>query len=229
MRKWYAIVLLFFAACHTKEVPVDLKKSGYSYFPLEEGSYKIYAVEVTNYSITANPITRKYQLKEVIAPKYTDLSGQEAFHVHRFYRNSAQESWKSEPDSIWSAKVDGYRATRIENNIAFVKLAFPVQENHKWDGNNFNSLGNENYTLTGLHKPYQVAGQTFDNTLQVTHSQVDDNCGKDLRLEIYADNIGLVYKESAVLEYVQSNNICDGQKKINYGFTSTQTLINSGK
>ena len=88
---------------------------------------------------------------------------------------------------------------------------------------------NENYVLSALHEPYQVAGQTFAHTLQVTHSQVDDNCGKDLRFEIYADKVGLIYKESAVLEYVQSNNICDGKKKINYGFISTQILIETGK
>lgn len=229
MKKWYTILLFFLAACQTKEVSVDLKKSGYSYFPLEEEKYKIYEVEETYYSITANPITRKFQVKEVISQKYTDLSGQEAFHIYRFYRNNSQESWNTEPDSVWSAKLDGYRATRKENNVDFVKLAFPVQENYKWDGNNFNSLGNENYVLSGLDKPYQVAGQTFAHTLQVTHSQVDDNCGKDLRFEIYADNVGLIYKESAVLEYVQSNNICDGKKKINYGFTSIQALIESGK
>ncbi len=229
MKKLLYICLVILTACHTSEVEVDPGYAGYSYFPLEEGRFAIYDMEETTYSITADPVIKKYQVKEVIAQKYTDLSGQEAFLIHRFYRSGNQDLWKLEQDSVWTAKIETSRATRTENNITFVKLVFPLKQNTKWDGNRLNNYGKEEYILLDYKKPFQLLELPYDNTVTVSQSNTDDLCNKDVRYEVYADNIGLIYKESSILSYKQINNECPGDKNINYGVVFIQKLVEYGK
>lgn len=229
MKKVLFILLTFLAACHTNEIEVNPSTSGHSYFPLEKGRFAIYDIEETIYSLTSEPISKKYQVKEIVAEKFTDLSNQEAYKIYRYSRTDSHDTWKSEPDSIWTAKAEAYRAIRTENNVTFVKLIFPAKQNIKWDGNRLNNQGKEEYMMQAYKKPFQIMPTVFENTLTVTHSTIDDLCNQDLRYEVYADNIGLIYKEKSILHYQQIDNQCSTDKKVNYGILYTQRLIEHGK
>jgi hypothetical protein len=47
--------------------------------------------------------------------------------------------------------------------------------------------------------------------------------------EVYAETVGLVYKEKIVVEYRQTNNICQGRGDIQAGVRFYQKLIDHGK
>ena len=40
---------------------------------------------------------------------------------------------------------------QVEENIRFVKMIFPLDELSYWDGNLFNHLGEQEYTVSQIH------------------------------------------------------------------------------
>jgi hypothetical protein len=224
---FYFSILLIVSSCSTSTVEPDARSLGYNYFPLEKGHFAMYQVEETEYRLTAAPLTRTYQVKEVIAEEFTDLSNEEAFKIMRYSRQHATDAWAL--DSIWVAKRTVNRAIRTENNTSFVKLVFPVNENQTWNGNVLNHLGKDEYQLTKVNKPYTLSGQQYTRTATVV--QVNDSSACNMRriYEVYAETVGLIYKEKILVEYRQANNICQGRGDIQAGIRSYQKLIDHGK
>jgi hypothetical protein len=233
MRKIYlflilqGFLLLVIGACDTGNVTPGNDLLGYSYFPLESGQFSIYEVEKTTYSITTAPVTVRYQLKDVVDSAFTDLTGEQAFKVIRYSRNNDKLNWKL--DSVWTAKRTSTRAIRTENNIAFVKIIFPAKEELTWNGNVLNNRGKDDYVMQNLDKPFQVSGTDFEKTLTVVQENDSNLCTQNKRIEIYSTGIGLIQREDIDLKFVQTNGVCEGGTKINYGTKFIQKLSSYGK
>jgi hypothetical protein len=218
--------LCFLLTACSKLADVQPGQAGYDYFPLETGRYIQYELTDVAYSLTAPPLTEHYQLKEVVKEIFTDQTGQENYRIERLIRSKAGDAW--EPDSVWSARRTMTQALRAENNIHFVKCVFPVQEGVKWNGNAFNDRKEEVYRLKSVAKPYVVNGQPFNETLTVLQRTDSSLVGQDKRLEVYAKNIGLIYKESVVVQYCSAPD-CLGQGRIDFGTKRFQKMIGYGK
>jgi hypothetical protein len=233
MFKYRAFIIVYFgilfivSSCTTSTVEPDAGRLGYTYFPLEEKSFVLYDIEETVYSLTAGPLTRTYQIKEVIAEQFQDLSQEEAFKVMRYSRQNAAASWTL--DSVWVAKRTAGQAIRTENNRPFVKLVFPVKDKQTWNGNALNNLGSDEYEFLQVAQPFTVAGQPFASTATVVQADDSSACSMRRVYEVYAENVGLVYKEKILVDYRQTNNICEGLGDIQAGVESYQKLIAYGK
>lgn len=223
----YISIVFVVSSCTTSTVEPDAGRLGYNYFPVEKGNFALYDVEETVYSLTGNPVTRAYQVKEVIAEPIVDLSNEEAFKVKRYSRPNAAGNWTL--DSVWIAKRTVHQAIRTENNTSFVKLVFPLKENQKWNGNVFNHLGKDEYQLTKVNTPYTLSGRQFAHTATVVQVNDSSACNMKRVYEVYAETVGLVYKEKIVVEYRQTNNICQGRGDIQAGVRFYQKLIDHGK
>ena len=224
---FYLSIVWIVSSCSSSTVEPDAARLGYTYFPLEEKSFAIYEVEETIYSLTATPVTRNYQIKEVIAEPFRDLSNEEAFKVMRYSRQSTTADW--ELDSVWVAKRTANRAIRTENNRSFVKLIFPVEESQKWNGNVLNELGADEYEFSQVAKPFTIANQPYTSTATVMQVNDSSACNMKRVYEVYAQDIGLIYKEKILVDYRQTNNICEGLGDIQAGVQLYQKLINYGK
>ena len=224
---FYLSIVWIVSSCSSSTVEPDAARLGYTYFPLEEKSFAIYEVEETIYSLTATPVTRNYQIKEVIAEPFRDLSNEEAFKVMRYSRQSTTADW--ELDSVWVAKRTANRAIRTENNRSFVKLIFPVEESQKWNGNVLNELGADEYEFSQVAKPFTIANQPYTSTATVMQVNDSSACNMKRVYEVYAQDIGLIYKEKILVDYRQTNNICEGLGDIQAGIQLYQKLINYGK
>jgi hypothetical protein len=208
-----------------KLAEVELGQAGYNYFPLEPGRYTLYDLTDITYSLTAPAVTEHYQIKEVVKESYTDQTGVENYRIERFIRPKAGDAWAL--DSVWSARRSTTQALRLENNIHFVKLVFPVKEGIKWNGNVFNDRREEEYRLKSVSKPFVLDGQPFGETLTVQQSADSSLVGQDKRLEVYARNIGLIYKEKVVVQYCSASD-CLGQGRIDFGTKRFQKIIGYG-
>ncbi|QHT71417.1 hypothetical protein GXP67_34550 [Rhodocytophaga rosea] len=224
----FIFLVACFASCESRKVEPDPSRLGYDYFPLETGSYAIYDVHETYYALTANPITRIYQVKDEVTESFTDLAGETAFKVLRYSRKDPVASWQL--DSVWTAKRTPSQAIRIENNVSFVKMVFPLEEQQSWNGNAQNILGEEKYFMQSIDKPYKLSTHEFNNTITVFHkADTLSIVGKDKRLEVYAKDVGMIYKEKVVVYYCQSSSDCLGKKKIDFGSESYYRLNSYGK
>lgn len=208
-----ALCWLLLFACTSSETPPA--SAGLDYLPLVTGRYVIYDVTEQRYSLTAAPVTSTYQLKETVGTSYTDVTGQPAFRLHRFRRANAQATWQT--DSLWTARVDSRMAIRNENGVDLVKLIFPPTERSRWNGNQFNNLSEDTYELRNVNQPYSVGSQTFTETVTVLQQNDSTLVSQDKRIEVYARQVGLVYKETVQLQFCSSTPTCVGKAQIDFG------------
>lgn len=167
---------------------------GYDYFPNRAGNYVIYEVDSLYYNdFTSKIDTFKFQIKEKIASSYIDLSGRPTQRIERFYRKSENDTWLLK--DVWFANRTSNTAEKVEENIRFVKLVFPLKKGNSWNGNRFNNLGEQNYTLAQLHESMKLGNLNLDSTLYISQRLDSNLIEKKIAYEIYAKHVGLVYKK----------------------------------
>ena len=201
--------------------------TGFDFFPLSTGHYVIYNVDERRYSLTAPAVQRTYQVKEVVGAPYADVTGQPAYRLLRYRRLVESQPWQT--DSVWSARLVDGEAIRTENGLDFIKLRFPVSDRLRWDGNQRNSLGQDPYEARNSGKPYRVSDKEFSETVTVVAQQDSTLISQDKRLEVYAKQVGLIYKERVQLQYCSSTPACIGTNQIDYGIRQVYRFHSSGR
>jgi hypothetical protein len=214
LRPLFSIILYSFllAGCRPTTEPAA---SDYDYFPLETGRYCIYDVQENQYSLNTPPIERLYQIKEVIGPVYTDVTGQTAYRLIRYRRSSNQQPWQ--PDSVWSARIVNNEAIRTENGQDFVKLLFPLSDRLSWNGNRHSGLGENRYELRNNNQPYGVLDKVFNETVTVVAQDDSTLISQQKQLEVYARQVGVIYKQKTQVQFCIATPACIGQQQIDYG------------
>ncbi len=206
--------LLFITACNP--VCEDCKQTtGYEYFPLAVGQYTEYDIAEEEYALGRDVVVKTYQWKESVVEKYQDGANQTAFRIVRYKRANDTQKWQ--PDSSFSARQALDQVVKNENGRDYIKLVFPIADRLTWNGNVFNNLGEDKYELKNVLKPYKVKSQTLDKTITVVQQNDSTLVGQDKRIEVYAENIGLIYKESINLQLCSSSPSCVGKGQIDYG------------
>ena len=215
----------FFGACsETKEVSPE--QLGSAYFPLEVGQYSIFDVSRVEYFPSGDSTVSNYQLKESISGEFENLETGTSYIVLRALQTPSAEDWVT--DSVWTARKDEFRAIRVENNIPLIRLTFPVKENKKWDANGLNDLGADEYEMKGVGSEYSGAFQTFDQTVTIIQEDIPDKIVNFVsKKEIYAMEVGLVYKENIILKFKQGEFL--GEEIIDSGFKYFQSLKEYGQ
>jgi hypothetical protein len=226
----YSFIILFVficLSCNSETSEPDDTRLGFVFFPLETGLFKIYQVEQIDYRLTGEKDTSKYLLKEAVVDSFRNEMDEYTYILYRFSRNLQENKWNI--DSAWTAKRSPRQAITIENNIPFVKLIFPLREGASWDGNSYNTLGVENYTMVNVNKNFNSEFNNFDNTVTIIQKDNEDMIiSLDRRKEIYGQNVGLVYKESLALNFCAQVH-CIGKGEIESGKSFKMTLIENGK
>ncbi len=185
----------------------------YNYFPLDTGSYIVYHVDSIIHEfaddLTNNPDSLKtfyhYEVKEVIDSTFIDGEGDKAFRISRYYRDTVTSPWSF--TALWTAKVTNQSAQRVEENLRYVKLSFPVKENKSWNGNLFNYLSEEDYMYEEVDAPLSIGGFNFGSSLTVLQMEDFNLIHQILKKEKYVYGVGLAYRERDSLNVVVVQNI----------------------
>ena len=86
----------------------------------------------------------------------------------------------------------------------------------------------ELYIYEDVYQPLTLNGTDFNSTLNVIQEYNPDSIVMwDQRSEIYAENVGLISKESIILHYCTENE-CLGKQIIEQGIDFRQELIGYG-
>jgi hypothetical protein len=197
------------------------------YFPLQTGFYQIYTVEENTYSEVNPPELRSYELKTEVMDSFPNQEGGITFVIHRSKRNTTSDAWEFQ--EAWSARVTSYQAVLSEGNVAYVLLAFPTAKNKKWNGNSLNSLEADDYKMESVGGSYSLETDlSFNDVLIINQEDRVNELTRDDREEIYARNVGLIYKRSVVLNYCDDAG-CFGQEIIKDGVEYWQVLKEYGQ
>ncbi len=225
----FFILLAGLASC-SDEDPINTDV-GLNYFPLQTGDSWIYAVEETTINQTRE--TKTYELRVVVMDSVMNTNGAYTYTFHRDKRMTETDSWQSY--QTWTAEVSLNQLIQNEGNELFVKLIFPLSNDLTWNGNQFNNLPNMGNLFNGKGSEVYHAGEydqsktlstnlQFAKTITITQNNFDDPIvGKDVRKEVYARDVGLIYKEITQLEYCTAVD-CLGQQKVDKGIILVQTL-----
>ena len=187
------ITLSFCIACSADRIGPN-KNHGVEYFPLQTGNFKIYEVNQTVHELGIPSITN-FRMKESVVDSFANQSGGYTYTIHRRIWNNAQQAWNLL--EVWSARRTDTEAVLAEGNTNFLKLKFPLISEKKWDGNLYNTMDEEIYTADSINIPYIIDEQTsIDNTITIVQkNNLDKIVETDYRIEKYAPEIGLIYRE----------------------------------
>lgn len=222
---------LFFTACKKEIIPADEVELGKDYYPLAIGHYVEYDVDSIIYNdFTKTTDTFKLQFRDEIESEFLDNEGRTSYVIQRYYRQDSTYTWTE--NKAYYATTTSFKLEIVENNLRFIKLVYPVKLNTRWYGNTYiPAASNEelkwydswDYKYENVGEPYSNGKLQFGNTLtvnEVDYTEGEPTISTDYSAytyskEVYAKNVGLVYRELTRWVYEPNAN---GSKYRN-GFT----------
>ncbi|HPQ07764.1 MAG TPA: hypothetical protein PK995_00890 [Bacteroidia bacterium] len=199
----FTLVALF-SSCKKDNVSTTLDL-GKDYFPVSIGHYIVYDVDSTVYDeITHQPTTYKYRLKEIITQSFINDENTTSYRLERYIKYfDSTKSYDQIPwqiKNVWTIIPYSNSIEKVEENIRYVKLIFPIKQNSQWDGNAKNTLGEKKYNYEYIDNSENINNIHFDKVLKVKQYEYRSLIKYQNEYEKYAKNVGLVYKEMINLE-----------------------------
>ncbi len=202
-----ALVTGLLISCEpTIEPPVDM---GYNYFPIDTGRYYIYDVDSIFIDCPTYNDTTHYQVKEYYESTFIDASNNPAIRIERYYRSDSTQSWLTMTPDVWFLNRNTTRLEKVEENLRFVKMTYPVDMDYSWNGNAYNVLPAQDYYYQGQDVALNNGIYQFDSTLTVVQYQDTNQIQYYYFTETYARNVGMVRKQEYDIETLMvDTNAC---------------------
>lgn len=200
---FFLLIITGFWSCKHETITPDT--SFYNYFPSNIGHWIKYSVDSVgwdDYYAVTDPHHRTeyhYQIKEKIESYFYDIEGRNTMRIERYKRWNDTSEWFLK--DVWYANLTTSTAEKVEENVRYVKLVFPIYKGRSWNGNVFNSLDEMEYKYDNMDQPYTVNGSCFDSTITVTQEDLHIVIFDKVKKEVYARNIGMIYKRYRDVEF----------------------------
>ena len=212
----YFVLLIIISSC--KPIVYEETNFFYNYYPLQINQVKeFFVTNIVHNSFGKDTTT--YFLKEIITDYNINMEGDTVYTVERYWKVDSSLSY--EIKDVWTSKKNLSAGYLNEENITYTKLIFPLSLNIYWNGNAFNNLGYQEYSIESLNIPFQLNNVIFDSSLTVIQNYKSNLLEFENSKEIYATGIGLIYKEDVQVE-INSGNLSD----ITQGYEYYQEIIN---
>ena len=226
---FFFFIISLILSCNIGTIAPSEQDLGKNYYPLEVGKFVIYDVKKIKYNELTVHDTSIYQLKEVVADTFRNTASELIYRIERFKRGTLIDQWQL--DSVWTSRLENNaRYVRTENNVPFIRLVLPADNNISWNANALNVLKEDIHNIRNFGKRFQLGNDLFKETITVIQNQDSSLVDKDVRLEIYADTLGLIYKKSEIFQYISdASDGRFGQDFIVRGDFLEQTYFQAGK
>jgi hypothetical protein len=195
----FAVTIFFLAFIFSCKKDSTIPTSpSFNYFPTEKGKYVIYDVDSIYHADNDNDTDDSvyfwhFQIKEIIDSSYEDIQGRNVQVLLRYRRDSIHIDWALQ--NVWTQTLSSSTAYRTEDNVPYHKMSFPIDSKITWNGNDMNTLEEEEYSYEYFHEPDNINALSFDSTLSVLQRDDDNFIQKIYAKEMYANHIGMIYKE----------------------------------
>ena len=195
--------LLIFTCCKKDKGSNFSVDYQYNVYPIDSGHYVIYDVDSVTFNydcITYHRDTVHYQMMAMFGDTIHDLLDSVNFRLFYSTRADAHSSWTT-PYGTY-----GLRTTTnlqvVENDIRFIKLIFPPKASATWTGNlyvpttvAYTTFQGWNYYFKNVDTTIILNGQTYNHAIVVSEVNNINVLNKEVRTEIYAPNVGMIYQE----------------------------------
>lgn len=221
--KKYLFVLVFIPYLFSCQKETENMDIGYSYYVAEPGYYLTYMVDSIYFDdFYATSDTNYFLIKELIESSFIDNEGRQAYRIERWYKYNDTLPWVLK--NVWYSVKTNKQIERVEENIRYIKLIFPIKNYAKWNGNALNNLDYQEYKYLNAHKPFNISDFAFDSTVKVQQDSFINLKYIRYKYEIYAKNVGLIKKV-----FINLENEDNMSGKIKNGVKYEWRLIDYGK
>ncbi len=220
------ITPLLVVSCDSSVEP-EVPETANDYLPLRKGAFHVYDVTQVKYELGI-PETLTFELKTLVVDSFVDNTGIYNYVVHRSTRNDSQSSWIYM--DTWSAYTKELEAVTQEENVAFLKFKLPASDGMAWDGNAYNDIGEDIYSLEQPGAVKTFGGTSYEGCFTVNQNNNEDFIVfLDQRQEVYAKHVGMIHREITQLHYcTQEESGCLGQEVVEEGLIYYQTIKTHG-
>jgi hypothetical protein len=243
------VALLIFTGCKKTTVSSAVPVASY-FMPMQVGKVNTYRLDsVTFYYYGQLDTVTSYLAKDSVETATTDNQGRPSWLVTRYLSDlTGTDPWV--PSETYVVTPTGSDVEVVENNLRFVKLAYPVNQDMSWSGNDYLpynpyqdfflfsydshiNLEAWTYSYQQVNGPFVLGSVAYDSTATVLLDSnylnvpiVDPSVPASVAYwsETYAKNIGLVYRHTAMWEY-QPPTQNGTQLGYKIGFEVTLSLI----
>jgi hypothetical protein len=189
----FIISALYSCSKDNTTTPPNGDPAGYRYFPIDTGHWVTYNYDSIAIGLSGSD-TFNFQVMEYIQSTFLDNSGQLTERIERYIMVNDTSSWRIL--NVWTSNLHPNDAERVEDNVRFIKLAFPVVLGATWNGNAFNNIYPEwDYSYTSVDQPLTIGSLSFDSTLTVLQVNNNNLVQQQYGVEQYAKGVGMIYKE----------------------------------
>ncbi|MDP2176447.1 MAG: hypothetical protein Q8K70_11110 [Bacteroidota bacterium] len=202
----YLIVLIFtLNACRKTEETREIK--GLEYFPIKIGDVKYYDVDSFFFDPFFNTTDSvKRVLKEEVVEKIANEDKDTVYRIELSIYNKTLSKWVV--FQSFTRNIDGNYAIETKDNTKEVKIIFPIStyktrgSTYVWNVNMFNQLDAKYIKFNKVFTPYTIGTETYPNTINIQLNKTLTGVVNDIREEVYAKDIGLIYKHIDVSDYL---------------------------
>ena len=187
-------------SCNEDEIVEPDQTDELSFFPLYTGYWIEYKADsiVHRDSDDQNGVDTAinyyhFLIREVVDSSYIDAEGRKAFVIIRYKRDFDTVPWVL--SNVWSASIDPYSVQRVEDNIRFIRLKFPISSSTFWNGNALNFFPAEEYSYSDLYSSKRYDDLDFDSTITVIQNDFVSNINRIIKNETYGAGTGLLFKQ----------------------------------
>lgn len=191
--------------------------------PLQKGKFITYRVDSTVFpNFGRSTEIHSYLVKHMVDTAITDNLGRPGFRIFTYISDTTGTgAWQ--PNGSYSITILDDHVEQIEDNLRVIKLHTPVRNGNKWKGNTYldedpygasYSFSNDDAMAKwdfvfdgGLQPTVSIMGNTYNDVYTITEqNDIDPVTGPSdygsvsVAQEMYAKNIGLVYKELTLWE-----------------------------
>jgi hypothetical protein len=204
--------LLILAGCKKDTSGLTINYQ-YNYYPIDSGHSITYNVDSVTFNYDGiNYIrdTNAYQMLAYFGDTIHDLLDSVNFRVYYSTRPNSGASWGSQYGTYGFRTLTNLQV--VENDLRFIKLIFPPQQNASWNGNlyigtlpsdpgdPYSTFYTWNYNFENCDTTIVIGNQTYNNCIVVSEVNNVNAISKVVRTEIYAPNVGMVYQEWEALQ-----------------------------
>lgn len=250
---WFLALVVIITSCKKTTYNYPANPLTNYYLPLQLGKYAIYRLDSLNFYYFGQLDTiSSYLAKDSVEKSSTDNTGRKIWIVTRYLSDTLGTAWT--PNETYTVTPSVQTVEMVEDNLRFIKLAFPMDEGFSWTGNTYlpdnpyqdyfeysdgqnQNLGGWNYTYQNVNKPFTQSGKTYDSS--VTILQINDSINSSTKVpviidtvfaartywsETYAKHVGLIYRHTEMWEY-QPPTPHNAQQAYKIGFQMTMRLV----
>ena len=232
--------ILFISCGEDVSLNIDDFDNGSQYHPVgldRFWTYRIDSLTITNAGTSVSASSSF--LRETLVSSFINPDGDTTFILERAFSNSPDGPFSA--TDRWTLERNDDRLIRVEENLQFVNLLFPIVVGATWNGNLFDdqilsSVSQQQiriyrdweYSILSAFDQATVEGVTYDNV--VTVQQAEFETALELRRSVaeYAPNVGLIRREMEIFDTQCIDPACQAQPwldKAMAGFQMTQVLI----